>query len=140
MPLTPKGYFYADVRVDAERRRLLAVREDHSKGDQEPVNTLVSIGFDGKGEQRRRDRARIFIRTRCSIPTGTKLAWLQWDHPNMPWDGTELWVADAEADGTLGQRRKIAGGRDESIFQPEWSPDGALYFVSDRTGWWNLYG
>ena len=57
----------------------------------------------------------------------------------MPWDGTELWVADVKADGSLGAREKVAGGADESIFQPEWSPDGALYFVSDRTGWWNLY-
>ena len=57
----------------------------------------------------------------------------------MPWDGTELWTATLKPDGSLGAREKVAGGRDESIFQPEWSPDGTLYFVSDRTGWWNLY-
>jgi dipeptidyl aminopeptidase/acylaminoacyl peptidase len=67
------------------------------------------------------------------------LAWLQWQHPNMPWDGTELWVAPITTDGTLGARARIAGGPDESVFQPEWSPDGLLHFVSDRTGWWNLY-
>jgi dipeptidyl aminopeptidase/acylaminoacyl peptidase len=57
----------------------------------------------------------------------------------MPWDGTELWVAPIQADGLLGEPRLVAGGVDESVFQPEWSPDGALYFVSDRTNWWNLY-
>ena len=138
VPLTPKGYFYADAYVDAERRRLLAVREDHSKGDQEPVNTLVSIGFDGTGEHVVVTGADFYSDPMLN-PAGTKFTWLQWDHPNMPWDGTELWVADVKADGTLGARVKIAGSRDESIFQPEWSPDGRLYFVSDRTGLWNLY-
>ena len=57
----------------------------------------------------------------------------------MPWDGTELWVADLAADGTIQRSECIAGSRSESIFQPEWSPDGVLYFVSDRSGWWNLY-
>ncbi len=72
-------------------------------------------------------------------PDGKFLAWLQWHHPNMPWDGTELWVAVFNADGSVGSREKVAGGASESIFQPEWSPDSSLYFVSDRTGWWNLY-
>jgi hypothetical protein len=57
----------------------------------------------------------------------------------MPWDGTELWVADVQEDGSLSNRVRVAGGVDESIFQPEWSPAGELYFVSDRSGWWNLY-
>jgi dipeptidyl aminopeptidase/acylaminoacyl peptidase len=72
-------------------------------------------------------------------PDGSRLAWLEWDQPNMPWDGTELWVADLDAGGALGGNRKVAGGAAESIFQPAWSPDGVLHFVSDRTGWWNLY-
>ena len=62
-------------------------------------------------------------------PDGKFLAWLQWNHPNMPWDGTELWVAVINPDGSIGSREKIAGGAEESIFQPEWSPDGALFFV-----------
>src|SRR5262249_33022227 len=70
---------------------------------------------------------------------GSRLAWLQWNHPNMPWDGTELWVADVLEDGSLSNPTHVAGGPDESIFQPEWSPTGELHFVSDRTGWWNLY-
>jgi dipeptidyl aminopeptidase/acylaminoacyl peptidase len=70
---------------------------------------------------------------------GSKLAWLTWNHPNMPWDGTELWVADVKPNGPLEKSEKVAGGLEESIYQPEWSPDGELYFSSDRTGWWNLY-
>ena len=72
-------------------------------------------------------------------PDGTRMAWLAWNHPHMPWDETELWVADLRADGSVATPRKIAGGRGESVFQPEWSPDGVLHFVSDRSGWWNLY-
>ena len=68
-----------------------------------------------------------------------RLAWLEWRHPNMPWDGTELWVGRCAADGTIAEKKKLAGGDAESICQPEWSPDGVLYFVSDRSGWWNLY-
>src|SRR5207248_10016837 len=71
-------------------------------------------------------------------PDGRQLAWLSWDHPRMPWDGTELWVADID-DRTVRTPRLVAGGPDESISQPRWGPKGALWFVSDRTGWWNLY-
>jgi dipeptidyl aminopeptidase/acylaminoacyl peptidase len=70
---------------------------------------------------------------------GRQLAWLAWNHPNMPWDGSELWLGEMLADGSVGNRRLVAGGADESVFQPEWSPDGVLHFVSDRSGWWNLY-
>jgi len=65
-------------------------------------------------------------------PDGTHLAWLTWHHPNMPWNGTELWVGEIGADGALLQAERIAGSSDESIFQPEWSPDGILHFVSER--------
>jgi dipeptidyl aminopeptidase/acylaminoacyl peptidase len=72
-------------------------------------------------------------------PDGKQLSWLAWNHPNMPWDDTELFAASFHSDGTLGRPRKVAGDLDEAIFQPSWSPDGTLYFVSDRTDWWNLY-
>jgi dipeptidyl aminopeptidase/acylaminoacyl peptidase len=72
-------------------------------------------------------------------PDGRTLAWLAWNHPNMPWDATELWLGDLATDGTVVNRRLVAGGAEESVFQPEWSPDGDLYFVSDCSGWWNLY-
>ena len=81
-----------------------------------------------------------FFSTPRISPDGTKLAWLTWDLPYMPWDGSELWVADLDADGAVSGERLVAGSAGaESIFQPEWSPDGVLHFVSDRTGWWNLY-
>jgi dienelactone hydrolase len=72
-------------------------------------------------------------------PDGRLLAWLSWNHPNMPWDGTELWLGEIGAGGAVENCRTVAGGLDESILQPEWSPDSVLYFVSDRSGWWNLY-
>jgi dipeptidyl aminopeptidase/acylaminoacyl peptidase len=72
-------------------------------------------------------------------PDGRSLAWLEWDHPDMPWDATRLRVAPLDADGSVGASDLAAGGPDESIVQPEWSPDGILHLVSDRSGWWNLY-
>ena len=72
-------------------------------------------------------------------PDGRRLAWLTWNHPNMPWDGCELWIGELNAEGSIETSARVAGGMEESIFQPEWSSDGRLYFVSDRTGWWNLY-
>ena len=118
---------YADFRMDPLRSRLIGVREHDG------VNTIVAIP--GQALVQGAD----FYSDPIISPDGKFLAWLQWNHPNMPWDGTELWVAVFNADGSIGSREKIAGGRDESIFQPEWSPDSALFFVSDRTGWWNLY-
>ena len=125
--MTDPGPMWADYRVDAARHRLIGVRE------QDGVNTIAAIP----------DRVIVegadFYSDPIVSPDGKFLAWLQWNHPNMPWDGTELWVGAFNAGGLIGVREKVAGGNDESIFQPEWSPDGALYFVSDRTGWWNLY-
>ncbi len=73
-------------------------------------------------------------------PDGTRLAWLTWNHPDMPWVAAEAWVGAVQADGTVAEARRVAGGPDELVFQPSWSPDGELYFVSDRgSGWWNLY-
>ena len=80
-----------------------------------------------------------FYSTARISPDGSRLAWLTWNHPNMPWDGTELWVGEFNEDGSVGHTEMVAGGQEESIFQPEWSPDGVLHFTSDRTGWWNLY-
>jgi len=136
--ITDEGPFFADYRVDRFRHRLIAVRETHAAG-REAKNDLVAIGLPiGVPEQTLVDGADFYSDPVVS-PDGKFLAWLQWHHPNMPWDGTELWVAVINPDGTLGSREKVAGGARESIFQPEWSPDSALYFVSDRTGWWNLY-
>ena len=144
-PITPAHCFYADFRVDRLRERLISVREDHSKSG-EPVNAVVAIEPRSGGTEMPPFWHEVilvggadFYSDPSVSPDGTSLAWVQWHHPNMPWDGSELCVARFNPDGTLGGTRTIAGGPTESIFQPEWSPDGTLYFVSDRSGWWNLY-
>lgn len=135
----PEGnVHYADAVLDGRRRRLICVREDHSDSSREAVNTIAAVSLDS-GASTVLVSGRDFYSNPRLSPDGSRLAWLQWDHPNMPWDGCELWVAEVKPDGSLGQRTLVAGGKDEALFQPEWSPDGTLYFVSDRTGWWNLY-
>jgi dipeptidyl aminopeptidase/acylaminoacyl peptidase len=139
IPITPEvAYRYADGLLDRPRGRILCVREDHS-GAGEAVNTLVGISLRGEAEMDVLVSGNDFYASPCLSPDGARLAWLTWNHPNMPWDGTELWVARVRSDGSLEAAQRVAGGVDESIFQPQWSPDGVLYFVSDRTGWWNLY-
>ena len=139
-PLTPEvDLRYADGVIDRRRGRLVCVREDHTDPDREAANTVVSLKLEGgEGGHVLVSGSDFYSSPRLS-PDGSLLAWLTWNHPNMPWDGTELWVADVRADGSLGMRELVAGGSSESIFQPEWSPDGVLHFVSDRTGWWDLY-
>jgi dipeptidyl aminopeptidase/acylaminoacyl peptidase len=140
VPLTPESsYRYADLEIDRGRNRLLCVREDHSNPDREAVNTLVAIDLTDGSNQSVLVSGNDFYSSPRLSPEGDRLAWLTWCHPNMPWDGTELWVGDVEQDGTVANPRQVAGGKSESIFQPEWSPNGVLYFTSDRTEWWNLY-
>ncbi|MGI8644162.1 MAG: S9 family peptidase [Thermomicrobiales bacterium] len=128
---------YADVTIDRERQRVICVQEDH-RGDGEPANTLVAVPLDG-GEPVELFGASDFVSSPRLSPDGARLAWLSWNHPNMPWDGCDLWLAELSEAGMREEPLHIAGGADESIFQPLWSPDGTLYFVSDRSGWWNLY-
>jgi len=138
-PLTPAGkQRFADYVLDAKRNRLISVCEDHSVGDAEPANRIVAVDL-ATGSVTPLVAGANFYSTPCVSPDGSQLAWLAWNHPNMPWDDTAVYVAPIHADGTLGESRLVAGGKDESIFQPTWSPDGTLYFVSDRTNWWNLY-
>jgi dipeptidyl aminopeptidase/acylaminoacyl peptidase len=139
--ITPEGqWFYADAAIDDRRQRLVCVREDHSKAGHEPVTTLVSIRLDGAPDAGEVIASGYdFYSTPRLSPDGTRLAWLSWRHPQMPWDGTELWMASVTDAGTLAEPTLIAGGPHESIYQPGWSPDGTLYFSSDRTGWWSLY-
>jgi dipeptidyl aminopeptidase/acylaminoacyl peptidase len=126
---------YADLVVDGDR--VIAVREDHRAGLSEPENDLVAIAGSGasKGSISVLASGDDFYASPCVSPDGTQLAWLSWSHPNMPWDGTKLWLSDSKGEGA----RVVTGGADESIFQPSWAPDGTLYFVSDKSGWWNLY-
>ena len=138
-PITPEGeWFYADYTIDPRRDRLVCVREDHS-GAGEAVNALVSIPLSGGSAGDVIAAGHDFYSTPRFSPDRSHLSWLAWRHPNMPWDGTELWIADVEEDGTLSGARTIAGNDDESIYQPGWGPDGRLYFVSDREGWWRIY-
>ncbi|MFZ3286682.1 MAG: prolyl oligopeptidase family serine peptidase [Telluria sp.] len=137
-PLTAGGTLrHADFVLDARRARLIAVREDHTQDDAHPVNTICAVRLDG-GETVLAAGHDFYAAPRLS-PDGASLAWLSWDHPRMPWQGAELWVAAIAPDGTLANPTLVAGGPQESICQPEWSPAGVLHFVSDRSGWWNLY-
>ena len=138
--ITPAGAWrYADGVVDPRRGRIVCVREDHTDPSHEAVNALVSVDLRAPDGGRVLASGNDFYSSPRLSPDGARLAWLQWRHPNMPWDGTEVWVAELGQDGALHRAARVAGGEAESIFQPEWSPAGVLHFVSDRTGWWNLY-
>lgn len=127
---------YADLRLSATGL-LVAVRERHRNAA--VTNELVMLAADGSTAPWPVAQGWDFYSFPRPCPDGSTLAWTTWRHPLMPWDGTWLWVAEIRKDGTLGTPRHIAGGPEESVFQPEWSPGGVLHFVSDRTGWWDLY-
>ncbi|MCU0545973.1 MAG: S9 family peptidase [Oscillatoriaceae cyanobacterium Prado104] len=129
---------YADAIVDKQKKRLICVREDRAV-DGEPVNTIVSINLDDGADIRVLVEGNDFYASPRLSPDGSQLCWICWNHPNMPWDGTELWVAKIDSGGFLGEKQLVTGGVDESIFQPEWAADGVLYFVSDKSNWWNIY-
>jgi dipeptidyl aminopeptidase/acylaminoacyl peptidase len=130
---------YADGIHDRQRNRLISVREEHAAGGHEPMNSLVAIRLDGKGAEKVLVSGNDFYSSPRLSPDGSHLSWLAWNHPNMPWDGTELWIGELRPDGSLGKTEKVTGGLEESVIQPDWSPDGILHFISDRSDWWNLY-
>jgi dipeptidyl aminopeptidase/acylaminoacyl peptidase len=133
-PAKPAALRYADMRLAPDGRTVVCVREVHGEG--EPENQIVALALDGSGEAAVLASGRDFYSFPRVSPDGCWLAWTCWDHPNMPWDGTELWVAPLE---DTADARRVAGGPDESVFQPEWDAEGRLHFASDRDGWWNLY-
>ncbi len=153
VPLTPEpaerhGDRYADGRFTADGRWVVCVRERHEGSGGEPVNEIVAVRVHPDGDPV--DPVVLvsgsdFVASPRVSPAGDLLAWFRWDHPDMPWDGTELCVAslsdDQSDEGRIatGDTRVVAGGRDESISQPEWTADGSLLFISDRTDWWNLH-
>ena len=141
VPLSPPAERrYADAAFDRRRQFLVCVREDHSGGGREAVNALVLVAPADNHPDIEIVTGNDFYSSPCPSPDGKQLAWLAWNHPNMPWDGTDLWVGEFNSShGIKARPARVAGGTDESIFQPQWSPDGSLYFVSDRSGWWNLY-
>ncbi len=150
-PLTPVspvggGLRWAEPQVRLELGEVWCVLEEFTgDGPTDVRRVLAAVPLDGSAAQDRDgvreltdDRHRFVTGPRIA-PDGRRVAWLAWDHPRMPWDGTELLVADVGADGTLGAPRTVAGGPEESIAQVDWALDGRLLYVSDRGGWWNLY-
>jgi dipeptidyl aminopeptidase/acylaminoacyl peptidase len=149
VPLTPTpalagGLRYADGRLTPDGRYCVCVREWHDA--QEVRNEIVAIEATGRLDAENSPSVLVsgpdFVASPRISPDGEHLAWIEWQHPNMPWDSTRLWTADLVRDGAglrLKNTRAVAGDPDESLVQPEWAPDGALYVVSDRSDWWNVY-
>ncbi|MET9382816.1 prolyl oligopeptidase family serine peptidase [Streptomyces sp. NPDC002928] len=150
-PLTPVspvggGLRWAEPQLRLERGEVWCVLEEFTgDGPTDVRRVLAAVPLDGSAAQDRDavrelgdDRHRFVTGPRLS-PDGRRAAWLAWDHPRMPWDGTELVVAEVGDDGTFREARTVAGGPEESIAQVDWSTDGCLLYASDRMGWWNLY-
>jgi dipeptidyl aminopeptidase/acylaminoacyl peptidase len=135
--LTTEGYRYADCEPDAAGDRLFCVREDHT-GSGEPQNAIVAVDAVGGGAGTVLFGGSDFVAYPRISPDGRRIAWIAWNHPDMPWDTTTLHVADLTSTGLSGIT-SIAGGSRESVLEPRWDADGTLYFLSDRSNWWNLY-
>ena len=142
-PVTPEGpYHYADLQIDLRRNRLLCVQEDESDKGHEAVARLIAIDLsqpEGDAQITVLAEGADFYSNPALSPDGLRLSYLQWDHPDMPWDATRLMLAELDENGEIAKVRQIAGGGNESIFQPQWSPSGQLFYVSDRNNWWNIY-
>ena len=147
-PLTPVGaepvsLRYAEPEVSADGTEVWCIREMHHPGGG-ITRDVCAVPLDGSAAE---DPSRVrsvvsgshFLTHARVSPDGTKLAWIAWEHPQMPWDGTELRVAELTADGVCGPWRTVIGSTSESVLQPEWSDAETLYAISDRSGWWNLY-
>ncbi len=138
-PLTPEGkQCYAEPIFDPVRDRLICICEDHDTVDAEPNNYIASINLQTGEVTQLVSGCDFYVSPRLS-PDGKTLAWVQWNHPNMPWDNTQLCMGQVDDDGRVREINVVAGGEGESVCHPLWSPDGQLYFVSDRNNWWNLY-
>jgi dipeptidyl aminopeptidase/acylaminoacyl peptidase len=136
---TPEGCRYADFEFDVPRGRVLAIREDHrDRPPTDPKAAIVALSLDHGAEQVLVEGPDFLSSPRLS-PDGQRLAWIAWNHPDMPWDSSKLFLADLSAGGLIGKSENLTGPMRQSIVQPRWSDDGMLYFSSDRTGWWNLY-
>ena len=137
-PPDPRAVRFADGSAAADGRWAAYVRETH-RPDEPVRHEVVAVSLGGSWTPRLLAAGEDFYAAPRISPDGSKLAWLSWRKPRMPWDGTELWVADVSADLTLAEPVLIAGGDTESVLTPLWSPDGVLHWASDASGWWNLY-
>ncbi len=137
-PESDKALRYADIAIDGDRGIAFAVREDH-RGEGEAVNTIVRLDVNGQENEGVivASGHDFFAAPRLS-PDGKQLAFISWDHPNMPWDSTTLWLADVADAGWLLNVRAVAGGEGVSVMQPCFSPEGTLHYVSDASGWWRI--
>jgi dienelactone hydrolase len=149
-PLTPEveiacALRFADLDLDVERGQVRCVLEEMTgERPHEVRRALAAVPLDGsaaedRGALRETGGGHRFLTGARISPDGRRAAWIAWDHPAMPWDGTELRVADIGEDGVYERARTLAGGPEESVVQAEWATDGTLVAASDRTGWWNLY-
>lgn len=145
-PLTPPGPRWAEPRLLLDRGEVWCVLEESTgDGPSDVRRVLAAVPLDGSAADDRAavreltaERHRFVTGPRLS-PDGRRAAWLAWDHPRMPWDGTELLVGEVGDDGLLHAVRTVAGGPREAVAQVEWTADGRLLYASDRDGWWNLY-
>ncbi len=129
---------FADFAYSAQQQMLVAVAERHHADLSEPENQLVAVDINS-GQVHTLHQGEDFYASASFSPDGSHLCWLSWNHPNMPWDGTTLWVASVAEGLAIETPEKVAGGDQESVFQPQWSPQSELYYVSDRSNWWNIY-
>lgn len=137
--ITPAGAFrYADFCYDHTRARLIAIREDCTQDPHQPTSSIIALAS-GDGDIHILAHGADFYSNPRLSPDTNQFSYLRWNHPNMPWDGTECVLAQLNQQGDIINEAVIAGGAEESIFQPQWSPAGELFFVSDRSNWWNLY-
>jgi dipeptidyl aminopeptidase/acylaminoacyl peptidase len=127
---------FADFIYDKKHHRLIAVCETHN--NDHVTNTVVSINID-TGELATIEQGADFYASPRLNASGSQLCWQSWNHPNMPWDGNSLWLADINKSGQIENKKHIAGADNISVFQPQWSPDDILHFISDDSGWWHLY-
>lgn len=135
--LTPEGYRYADCGLDASGTLIFCVREDHTATG-EPKNAIVAVPTAGGSAGTVLFGESDFVAYPRVSADGRRLAWIAWNHPDMPWDASNLYVADI-VNGRLEGITQVAGGPNESVLEPAWDADGTLYFISDRSNWWNLY-
>lgn len=131
------GMRFADLALDPDRGRVVAVLEDHRSDDHDPANSIVAVGLED-GAVRPLVSGHDFVSHPRVSPDGRLLSFLTWERPDMPWDSSVVWVAPIGPHGDPGTPEAVAGGAGESIAQPTWAPDGSLVFASDRSGWWNL--